>query len=304
MPQAQPTDPTVLRLILDYYDAIDAGLYDLSEQIALQIEANASNGTVQNSTALIAAAVVLIDAWFIDYVQGVRQLNVDIANHMVATNMDTAMPILKQVGTSGAYQRQVANKMQQYPTNLKQTFYTRANPEDGIRFDERIKTVRLGTEQTVRNIVNVSKRNGFSADQIAADVRTYLRSENGGPGRPLNVTELQRQAALLNGTAKPKNITKTKLPYSAKRIARSEAGNTYRAAEVEMYRGTVFEDDKYDWVLSNSHTDQDGCDDNARRSPYKANDRPRTHPNCNCAFIKRAVSVAELKRRLQAQGVL
>lgn len=302
--EPQQTDPVVIRLILAYYEAIDAGLFELAEQIAQQIEANASNGTVQNSAAILAAAIVLIDAWFVDYVKGIRDMNVEIAEHMVTKNLATTMPLLQQTGATGAYARQVANTMEQYPANLKRTFYTRVNTEDNTRFDHRIKTVRLGTEQTVRNIVNVSKRRGFSADQIAADIRTYLRSEAGGPGRPLNATELQRQAALLSGTAKPRNITKTKLPYSAKRIARSEAGNTFRQAEVEMYRGTVFEQDLYDWVVSNTHGGPDNCDTNARNSPYSGKNKPKTHPNCNCAFIKRPVSVEELRRRLERQGVL
>lgn len=304
-PRQQQTDPVVLQLILDQFDVIDQSTYELAEAIATQVEENGSSGTLQNSGSVLAAAVILIDAWFIDYVKGVRQLNVDIARHMVDSQLPATREVLSEAGAKTGYRVQVANKMLQYPANLQRTFYTRTNPEDGIRFDHRIKTVRLGTEQTVRNIVNVSKRRGFSANQIAADIRTYLRSEEGGPGRKLNPTELQRQAALLSKTAKPKNVSINKLPYSAKRIARSEAGNTFRSAEVEMYKGTVFEDDLYDWVLSNRHVrGSDTCDENARRSPYSGRNKPKSHPNCNCAFIKRPVTVEELRRRLQKAGVL
>ena len=302
--QPQQADPVVLALILAQFDAIDAGTIELAEAIAAQIEANSSNGTVQNSALILATAAVLIDAFFVDFAKQTKATQVQIAQHMVEKYLPGARSILTEAGAPLSYRVKTANQMLQYPSNLDKTFYSRPNDSDGVRFDHRIKTVRLGTEQTVRNIVNVGKRRGMSSQQIAADVRTYLRGEYGGPGRKLNPTELQREAALLNKTAKPKNIANTKLPYSAKRIARSEAGNTYRAAETEMYRGTVFEQDKYDWVLSNTHQDRDACDEYAQGSPYTAGQRPHSHPNCNCAFIKRPVSVNELKRRLKASGVL
>ncbi len=253
---------------------------------------------------MLAAALALMDAWFVDYAQRVKGTNVAVANHMVAKGLDQTMPQLNRAGAPTTYRRQTANIVQQYPVRVNKTFYSRVNPADGVRFDYRIKTVRLGSEQTVRNIVRVGMRRGWSADQIASDMRVYLRSEFGGPGRRLSPTELQREAALLNRSAKPRNISTNKLPYSAKRIARSEAGNTYRAAEVEMYKGTVFEEDEYDWVLSNTHIPTDECDYNAQQSPYRGQDRPRSHPNCNCAFIKRPVDIETLRRRLTAEGVL
>lgn len=300
----QPTDPVVLALILDQFAWIDETTYELAEKIAAEIEANASAGTVQNSATILAAAFVLMDAWFADFAINTRKANIEIAKHLINQSLDRNLPPLADAGAPTAYRKQITNKALQYPKRLNDHFYTRTNPADNTRFDHRIKTVRMGSEQTVRNIVQVGKRRGMDANQIAADVRTYLRGEFGGPGRKLSPTELQREAALLKGTAKPKNISTNKIPYAAKRIARSEAGNTYRAAEVEAYEGTIFEQDKYDWVLSNTHPAWDDCDILAGNSPYTGKQRPHSHPNCICAFIKRTVDVETLRRRLIAEGVL
>jgi hypothetical protein len=297
------TDPEVLRLMIELEEAVAAGNDELAEQIAKLIEQAASNGTIQNLAEVLAAASVLITAYFIEYSKQVRAGQVNIAKAIIDRDLDTVLPQLRKAGAPSAYIKQQQIKIEGYADRLEKTFYKRPNEEDGKTFDERIKTFRDDTTTTVRNIARQGLRNGQDARQIAQQVRAYLKPEYGGPAS-VSAYELQMQALGTTPKQGTSRIRKEKLPYAAKRIARSESGNTLRTAQVEMYEGTIFEEDLYDWLLSNTHRGPDACDRKARNSPYKASEKPGTHPNCVCSFVKRPITAEQLRARLLARGVI
>lgn len=274
----QATDPEVLALQIELQEAVNAGLFDLAETIRVLIDRRGGESQLQDLSGAIAEMTAALTAYFIAYSRTVKATQVQIAKAMVTKQLDESLPLLKRAGAPTSYQTQLANRLKQYPARVDKTFYTRPNDSDGQRFDFRIKTVRKDAETTVRNLMRVGQRKGLDARTMARQAEAYLKPEYGGPAK-VSAVQLAREAAGMSKDQTPK-IRASKIPAAALRIARSESGNTYRQAEVEMYEGTIFEEDPYDWLLSNSHAGRDTCDDLARNSPYKGNRRPHSHPNC------------------------
>lgn len=292
------TDPEMLKLLIALEAALNAGLSDVADEIQKIIE---DKGKTDSAGAL-SASLTALTAYFVSMVNETRNTQMAIAESQVKKNLRRDLVLLKKAGAPAAYIQEFKNKLEDYPNRVGKAFFTKPHPADRVAYLPRIKTVRTGAERTIRNVIRNSNKKGESAQDMALRVRSYLKP--GVTGKKVEPLKEARIAAGINKPYKPKGVRSGSIPYQAMRIARSESAETYRAAHSDMYEGTVLDGGDYDWLLSNSHSGPDRCDDLAKKSPYKAKKRPNSHPNCICTWSKRPFTVEEVRKRLQAAGIV
>ena len=293
--ERQQADPETLRLMIALEEALNSGMTAMAEQIAEIIARRADKDT----SAALAEAFAIITAFFVYMATTTRETQRNIAQAQVNRFLGQYDDLLRRAGATAVERNAFTQKLQEYPNRVNRAFFKKPFPVDNVAFDVRIKTIRDGTQRTVRNIVRNGTARGESARVMARKVESYLKP--GFVGAKVEPLKEARIANSLDKRAKPLGVRKGSIPYNAIRIARTESAETYRASHVQMYEGTRVEGGKYDWVLSNSHAGPDRCDDLAKRSPYDGTKRPHSHPNCLCDFRKRPPTLAEVRKLLQEQ---
>ena len=296
------TDPEVLRLELALEQAIENDLEIAAADIRREIERlNTRTLSASDTQKLLKAATVILGAYFVITSRKTRDTQVEIARSQVEQQVPTYYDLLIGAGAPATYATNVAQQMLNYPNRVRTGFYHRPHPADGVTYQHRIVTVRQSAVNTVRNIVRNGNKSGLSTDQVANKIDSYLLPAYRGK-RVQPLTEARR-ASHLDKRYKPRNVRSGSIPYQAKRIARTESAETYRRAHTEMFERTIFEGGDYEWLLSNSHKGRDECDDYAAGGPYKANERPDSHPNCMCRWSKIPPTLADVERILRERGL-
>lgn len=295
------TDPEMLRLVIALETAIEqqqTEAADAIEKLILQYRTQLS--ATQTQTLLEDAALVLT-ALFTAMAIETRATQIKIAKTQVEKEIKRFDKILKQAGAPATFVTQFNTTLRQYPDRVGKRFYSRPFPADQVSYRYRITTVNESAQNTVRNIIRNGNRKGQNPNVIAKKVVSYLKPGDGGRVYPLKEA---RQASKAASNYKPKKVRSGKIPYQAKRIARTESAETYRAAHSEMFENTILAGGEYDWLLSNSHAGYDHCNVLARGGPYTADKRPHSHPNCLCTWSKRPPSLADVEALLKARGVI
>ena len=164
----------------------------------------------------------------------------------------------------------------------------------GYTFTERIKTVKSGSTKVVRAIVQNGVRQRKSVKDIAKSLDVYVKPVGKQSISPFNVI---RKSLGRPTTYTPRGVPAGSMQHNALRIARTETAYTYRQATVDYYKDEPFVKG-YKWVLSNSHTVIDICNDWAAKDFYKkdGSDLPAGHPNCVCDTQSALISDAEMKK--------
>lgn len=185
--------------------------------------------------------------------------------------------------------------------NIKETVLKRRFPGTNKNIEDRLKTVRDGSQRVVRNIINQGIKNNKSSFQIAKEIEAYVKpNANGLRVAPWTITrrELGKPISYI-----PTGVPAGSVEYNALRIARTELAHTYQQApylahkDKWYYNGTL-------WVLSRSHPKVDRCDD------YAAHDegigpgvwrKPPTipHPHCLCHTQVKTVGTDEMIKMLK-----
>lgn len=296
-------DPEMLRLELQLEQAIDNDLEIAAADIRREIERlNTRTLSASDTQKLLKATAVILGAYFVITSRKTRDTQVEIAKAQVDREAPRYYDLLIGAGAPATYATSVIQQMTNYPNRVRTGFYRRPHPADNVSYQHRIVTVRDSAITTVRNIVRNGNKNGLSTDQVASKIDSYLLP--GYRGKRVQPLTEARRASHLDKRYKPKNVRSGSIPYQAKRIARTESAETYRRAHSEMYERTIFEGGDYEWLLSNSHTQRDECDHLAEGGPYKANERPDSHPNCMCTWSKIPPTLADVERILRERGVI
>lgn len=296
------TDPEMLRLTMALEQAIENDLTDAANEITRMIEAYGNRLSASDTQELLEGVATVLTSFFVLMAANTRDTQVDIAQSQVQKELAKYARLLRRAGAPASYVQRFENTMLSYPGRVRRSFYTRPHPADMVTYQFRIKTVRESAQNTVRNIVRNGNRLGQNPNVIAKTVRGYLLPGHGG--RRTEPLKEARMAARANKRYKPRNVRSGSVPYQAKRIARSESAESYRRAHTEMFENTILQGGEYDWLLSNSHAGYDDCDVLARRSPYKASERPHSHPNCMCTWSKRPPTLADVRELLRERGVI
>lgn len=295
------TDPEVLRQIIQ----LEGNITDLETATADEIEQLITQYRTQLSATqtqeLLESIAILLTSMFTTMAIQTRETQIKIAQSQVDKEIRRYSPLLRRAGAPATFVLDFERIMQEYPTRVGQRFYSRPFPADKVSYRRRITTVNESAQKTVRNIIRNGNRKGQNPNQIAKKVTAYLKPGSGGRVEPLKEA---REASKASKSYKPKGVRSGTVPYQAKRIARTESAETYRAAHSEMFEKTILAGGEYDWLLSNSHAGPDRCDDLAHNSPYRADKRPESHPNCLCTWSKRPPTLADVEALLRKQGVI
>ena len=168
---------------------------------------------------------------------------------------------------------------EKYPNIVQKNILARNFPTDGVAIGDRIKTIKGEALEVVKAILKVGIREGASAEQIAYSIDAYIA----GGSKVSGVTPFQwvKDAEGLIKQSKLVSHPRGTISSNSLRIARTEINETYRQATTLLNEGYPW-NGGYNWVLSPSHIGPDICDDYAASNPYKADDRPRSHPYCMC----------------------
>lgn len=289
-------DPTLLRLVNDQDAAVDKELdkyySDIERLLGLHRRGDDLNDTQTLFDKLAKAA----------FIMGVSLATVYVTYNALAArrsvNKDNER--LKRVFLYHGANREATRFLDQQRDRIaKQTADTVLNrrwPGTNKSFDDRIKTIRNGSERVVRNIINLGIKDGKSSWVIAKEIEAYVKpNENGLRVAPWTITrrELGKPVSYI-----PTGVPAGSVEYNAHRIARTELALTYQQApyiahkDKWYYNGTL-------WVLSRSHPKIDRCDDYAAHDEgigigYWRKPPATPHPHCLCHTEVRTVSTDEM----------
>lgn len=295
------TDPEMLRLVIALEAAIESQETEAADAIEQLITKYRTQLSATQTQQLLEDVALVLSALFTAMAIETRATQIKIATTQVEKEIKRYDNLLKRAGAPATFIEQFNTTLREYPKRVGKRFYSRPFPADQVSYRFRITTVHESAQNTVRNIIRNGNRKGQNPNVIAKKVRAYLKPGDGGRVEPLKEA---RQASRAASNYKPKKVRSGKIPYQAKRIARTESAETYRAAHSEMFENTILAGGEYDWLLSNSHAGYDQCDILARGGPYTADKRPHSHPNCLCTWSKRPPSLADVEALLKARGVI
>lgn len=290
-------DTKFLILALRLEDITNADLLTLITNINDAVVRYTRAGTIADQQALIEKINRLIDSFFKRYITNLVSVNQSIGKLQADNAMQVVIPMLQK---AGLYKLAIElyNDVKSFEASVERRLLF--NGWAGKPLNYTLKTVRVGTQKTVQNIIHNAVKEGKGAKEISKMIAQYIAPiDSKAKVRPLDQYR-KRFGRPKNFT--PKNMPVGSLQYNALRIARTETAHMYRQATLEFY------DDKpyikgFTYVLSNRHPKKDICDVYSKKIYKRAEDVPLTHPNCLCRIGFLMYSREELKR-LKDGGIL
>lgn len=180
-------------------------------------------------------------------------------------------------------------------------FLTQKSLIDGRTLEHRLKTIAVGTEDTIEAILRVGMKEGKSVWQIGKEIEQYIAKDN--RTRWTSPWTIERRARGFPISAPYKGrIPAGSVDYNAMRIARTELINNYRWSKIEATKGKDFVIG-WVWSLSNAHPMPDVCDDWAAHDEgfgpgVYTDDRAIMglgHPHCLCNVTTTTVFHKEMR---------
>lgn len=266
-----------------------------AEDMAAAVMRQATATGIKDQDSLVIALIELLAAYFVLLDQTILDGQVRIAK-LKASEGQTYLTALNQAEAFGAAS-QLRQELREFPDFVAKTFAFRRSGTDNLTYQGRIKSIQLGAEQTVRNIVANGMTKGESAAQIAQKIQRYVSpAAEGARTRPF--AEWRERFGRASNL-QPKTIRPGSVRTNAMMIARTETAEMYRDATERLY-GKKRWVKGYRWVLSNSHPQTDVCDSLASHGLYeKDSSRPFSHPHCVCEWLAERYSDSELSRMVK-----
>ena len=264
---------------------VDALIAELNREIARAARQNGANKAEFRKRVIVA----LVAFW------GAYRLLQPTANKTIAgavvSYVDASVGrALVRVGASQTFQ---ALKLSTYADDVAKAVLTRKNVYDGGTIQQRIVTLRRGSEKVVRDMINRGFAQGLTVNDVARSIQHYVNP----------MSQAGRRFTAGNGinykaVARGRNLPKGAIRYNAVRIARSEMMLTYDQAMHQYYEGKPWSKG-WRWILSNTHVGEDICDIMAKGSPYKK-PQSRPHPQCTCDQQPDVMSLSEFEQLVKS----
>jgi len=276
----EKTRKDFIDLVVTSEERLDTNLDDLVADLESVVRHNSSSSGVKDKDNLERQLALILAGFYVFYREFLQDSNKSSA--VISSNnelnivknkygdVEELLPLISLV----------AREAEKYPQDIYKNILQRTWG-DGITTEQRIKTIERESINVVRNIVEVSIRDGASALQLAERIQDYVKPADNG--RRVSPFTWYRERF----GAKVKKIERGEVPagsvnYNAFRIARTEINRTYREAVGVLHDGKPWVEG-YTWNLSGAHPEKDICDEWAANSPYKNFiDLPKGHPNCMC----------------------
>ena len=190
----------------------------------------------------------------------------------------------------------VAVGQSKYVESIDKGVLGRKHPIDGRSIEQRIVTLKRGSEKVVKGLLDIGLNADMSVNQVARAIQSYID--------PLSQAGTRVTAGnAINYRAVPigKTLPKGSIRYNAVRIARSEIMQTYDQASNDYFKDQPWTDG-WDWFLSNTHAGEDGCDVLANSNPHKELPR-RPHPQCTCDARAHVASLKEFEQLVKSGAI-
>lgn len=245
-----------------------------------------------NEQQFLKRALIIIGVFWLDY-----QLLHEGPNKIVAGSMaeyaDTTIGTkLKRVGATKSL-KEFTKLTESYADDVAKGILSRKSAYDGLTINQRITTLKKGTETVVKKLIKTGIDANLTVNQLAKSIEFYIdpKSVSGG--------KLTKGNSIDFRTIKPgKSVPKASIRYNAVRISRTEIMHTYDVAARDFYEKQPW-GGLWDWFLSNTHAGFDDCDTLAAQSPHKRMpDRP--HPQCACDVRPRVPTLAEFEKLVKS----
>lgn len=288
-------DKDYLRLVLELENATD----DLLEALVIDFE-NYIQSHSNDPTAAQAIAELLLAKFAVDFTNLMVESIGKMAQLATVKERANIMPLL--TGAGAFNEASIMDAMfDTYAERVQRRFPRLPNVVDGKTFSQRIKTIQTGATMTVRNIIDNAVKEGKGAQEIARQIRNYIKPTLAQTStRPWDV---YRERFSRPTNYRPRNVAAGTIRYNAIRIARTEATRMWDTATYDFYEGKPYVEG-YEWLLSNRHPAYDDCDIHAANSPYKRQSQvPYKHPQCLCRVVAKIASEERISQ-LVRQGVL
>jgi hypothetical protein len=207
-----------------------------------------------------------------------------------------AMRAGKPITMTEAQKRAGEAATSKYADEIEKGVLGRKHPIDNRSIEQRIVTLKRGSEKVVKGLLDIGLNADMSVNQVARAIQSYID--------PLSQAGTRVTAGnAINYKAVPigKTLPKGSIRYNAVRIARSEIMQTYDNASNDYYNDQPWTDG-WDWFLSNTHAGEDGCDTLANSNPHK--DLPRRpHPQCTCDVRAHVASLKEFEQLVKSGAI-
>lgn len=288
----EKTREDFIDLVIASDEKLDDKLDELVADLNDIVRRNSTSAGVKDKDALEGQSALALSGFYVVYRSLLKDSNKSSA--IISANDE-----LRNVEDHYGDVRQLAvllsafgREAEKYPEDVFKNILQRTWG-DGVTTEQRIKTIEKESINVVRNIVEVSIRDGASALQLAERIQDYVKPAE--DGRRISPFTWYRERF----GAKVKKLERGEVPagsvnYNAFRIARTEINRTYREAVGELQDGKIWVEG-FDWNLSGAHPMKDICDDWAKASPYRHfSDLPKGHPNCLCYVTTRLLPVEKV----------
>lgn len=244
-------------------------------------------GKISDQFALEKELSQVIDVFYELFVDDLTTAGKAVGKLKAQEALDTLVPELQRTGN---YRRalELYNQVRSYSeANAKRMLQIK---NDGLTLDIRLKTIKAGTEKTIRNIIENAMKEGKGAKEIAKLLEQYIS--------PVGTDKIAPYDEYRKRFGRPKNYKVKGVPagtvqYNALRIARTETANVYREATFRFYEGKDYIKG-FKRYLSNRHTVYDECDVYAKKLYKTKEEVPRFHPQCLCDVRAVPITYEEL----------
>ncbi len=180
-----------------------------------------------------------------------------------------------------------------YADDVFKGVLTRRNAFDNLTINQRITTLKRGSERVVRGLLNIGLNNDMSINQIARSIQHYI-----DPASPTGKRFTRGNGTDYRTVPTGRNLPKGSIRYNAVRIARTEMMHTYDIAAKDFFDKQPW-GGLWDWFTSNSHKHADFCDVLQSQNPHnRLPDRP--HPQCTCNPRPRVPSLKEFEQLVKS----
>lgn len=280
-------------LLLALENATQDQLDRLTEELRRLERRYTRNGVITDPVAYGSAVNRELGQYYDVFVEDMIEMSEKVTQLQVRNAVENILPILERAGwfqEATSFRRRVFAYQDAVQSRL-----LLSKRVDGLTLDFRIKTLKRGSQQTVRNIIANGVREGIGAKDLAKMIEQYIN-----PNYQMKRTAPFEQYRKRFGRAKdfvPDGVPRGSVQHNAMRIARTETAHIYRTATLDFYEDREWVKG-YRRVLSNRHPAVDECDDKAKiiyDTRQEAEDSD-FHPNCLCDVQPVLMTFEELRQ--------
>jgi hypothetical protein len=280
-------------------NATQLQLDNLSQRINEVFRKYTQNGVITDPVQLANEVNKIVDQYYDVFVEHLQVSSGNVGRLRAFEALTAIMPRLRN---AGLYTEAIDfyNQIATYGDDVaKRLMY---NGWSGTPLNQTIKTIREGTQKTVRNIIGNGVSEGKSAKEISKMIEQYV---NPIPGEPkIQPYQEYRKAFGRPQDFTPKGVPAGSVQFNSMRIARTETAHIYRQATTDFYDGRDWVKG-FKWVLSNRHKGTDICDEYAAQTYETGDDIPTSHPHCLCDVQPLIMTQKEMKElRFAYEGEL